>query len=85
MMRLMNDAIETEAHQTQRTDQDAVKLIEPAIFPKKTVGCFVEADENAMHQMADNKDERDSQPDQSAVHSNGKRHFSDRTRPKTRS
>ena len=68
MMRLMNDAIETEAHQAQRADHDSIKLIEAAIFSEKPVSRFVQADESAVHQMADNKHERHRQPDQSAVH-----------------
>jgi hypothetical protein len=77
MVRLMNDAIETEAHEAQRANHNAVELIEPAIFPEQAVGRFVEADEDAMHQMADNKHEWNSQPAQSAVHGYGKRHFSE--------
>ena len=67
MMRLMNDAIETEAHQAQRADNDAIKLIEAAIFSEKPVSRFVQTNESAVHQMADNKNKRDRQPDQSAA------------------
>ena len=77
MMGLMNDAIETETHEAQCANHHAVELIEPAIFPKKAVGRLVQADENAVHQMADNKRERDSQPDQSPVHRERKREFSE--------
>ena len=66
-MRLMNDAIETEAHQTQRPDHDPIKLIEAAIFPEKPVSGLVQTDERAVHQMAGHKHERHRQPDQSAV------------------
>src|SRR4029077_6801479 len=77
MMRLMNDAIETEAHQTQGADQDAVKLIEAAIFSEKPVGGLVQTDEHAVHQMACNKHERHRQPDQSAVHRYNEHDFSE--------
>ena len=76
-MRLMNDAIETEAHQTQRADHDPIKLIEAAIFSEKPVSRFVQADESAVHQMAGNKHERHRQPDQSAVHRYREHHFSE--------
>ena len=68
VMRLMDDAIETETHQTQRADDDAIKFIEAAIFSEKPVSRFVQADESAVHQMAGNKHKRHRQPDQSAVH-----------------
>ena len=68
MMCLMNGAIETETHQTQRSDHEAIKLIEGAIFSEKPVGRFVQADENAVHQMTDDEHERHRQPDQSAMH-----------------
>ena len=45
MMRLMNDAIETETHEAQRADHNAVELIEAAIFSEKPVGRLVQADE----------------------------------------
>ena len=45
MMRLMNDAIETEAHQTQRADHDSIELIEAAIFSEKPVSRLVQTDE----------------------------------------
>jgi hypothetical protein len=77
MMRLMNDAIETETHQAQRADHYSIKLIEAAIFSEKAVSRLMEADENTVHQMADNKQERHRQPDQSAVHRYSEHPFSD--------
>ena len=76
-MRLMNDAIETEAHQAQRADNDPIKLIEAAIFSEKPVSRLMQADESAMHQMADNKHKRHRQPDQSAMHRYSEHHFSE--------
>ena len=76
-MRLMNDAIETEAHQAERADHDSVKLIEAAIFSEKPVSRFVQADEDAVHQMAGNKNERHRQPDPSAVHRYREHRFSE--------
>ena len=77
MMRLMNDAIETETHQAQRADHDSIELIEAAIFSEKPVRGLVQTDEHAVHQMAGNKHERHRQPDQSAVHRYSEHHFSE--------
>lgn len=77
MMCLMNDAIETEAHQTQRADHDAIELVEAAILSEKPVGRFVQADENAVHQMTDDEHERHRQPGQSAMHGYGEHRFSE--------
>ena len=74
-MCLMNGTIETEAHQTQRGDHDAIKVIEAAIFSEKPVGRFVQADETAVHQMADDEHQRHCQPDQSMLHRYSEQRF----------
>ena len=77
MMRLMNNAIETEAHQTQCTNHDSIKLVEAATFSEKPVRRFVQTDEHAVHQMAGNKHEWHRQPDQSVVHRYSEHRFSE--------
>ena len=64
MMCLMNGAIKTEAHQADHADDEPVELVEAAIFSEKPVSRFVQADESAVHQMADHQHERHGQPDQ---------------------
>ena len=73
----MNDAIETEAHQAERADNEPIKLIEAAIFSEKPVSRFVQADESAVHQMADHQHERHRQPDQTALHRDREHQFSE--------
>ena len=84
-MRLMNDAIETEAHQAQRADHDAVELIEAAIFSEKPVSRLVKTDESAVHQMADDKNERDRQPDPTRAARSPRALLQRDSSPKTRS
>jgi hypothetical protein len=77
-MSLMNHAIQIETHKAQRPDHYTVELVEGAIFPEKAVRRFVQTDQSAMHQMANDKHERDSQPDQPVVHTRGQRQFGEK-------
>src|ERR1700730_12373540 len=77
MMRLMDNPIEAETHQTQRADHQPIKLIEGAIFSEKPVSRLMQADESAVHQMAGNKNERHRQPNQSAMHRYSEHHLSE--------
>ncbi len=75
MMGLMDGAIEAETHQAQGADQQSIKLIEAAVSSEKLVGCLMQADESAMHQVAGHQHERHRQPDQSAMHDEREQHF----------
>ena len=57
-MRLVNNALETETHQTQDADHDAVELIEPSILSQQSVCGLVQPDEGAVHEVAGGQDEQ---------------------------
>src|SRR6266404_573235 len=77
MMRLMNHTVETEAHQAQGANHHPIELIEATIFSEKPVSRLMQADEEAVHQMADHEHERHRQPDPAAIDRHREHHFSE--------
>ena len=76
MMRLMNNAVETEAHQAQCANHNPIELIEATIFSEKPVSRFMQTDEEAVHQMTDHEHEWHRQPDPAAIDRHREHHFS---------
>ena len=78
----MHDAVETETHETQRADDDAIELVETAILSQKSMSRFMKADESPVHQVADHEHERHGQPDPSGVHREASIDFSENANQK---
>ena len=63
VMHLMHRAIKAEGNKAEHADKHAVEFIQPSAFPKQAVRSLVKTNQDPVHEMSCDQDQRQCEPD----------------------